>query len=96
MVFLVLLGYYAININDDEFDASKLIGNNQFINNSNSIYNIDIILSFKVFNALINSIILDFGTIYYVRNNENKFENFIFIIIGKTLEISNSAIIVYN
>ena len=56
----------------------------------------NIILLFKVFNALINNIILDFNIIYYVKNNKNKFENFIFIIIGEILEINNNAIIIYN
>ena len=56
----------------------------------------DTILSFKVFNALINNIILDFNTTYHVGNNKDKFENFIFIAIGKTLEISNSATTIYN
>ena len=56
----------------------------------------NIILLFKVFNAFINNIILDFNIIYYIRNNKNKFENLIFIIIKKTLGINNSAIIIYN
>ena len=53
-------------------------------------------LSSKVFNALINSIILDSSTIYYVGNNKDKFENFILIITGEILGIGNSAVIIHN
>ena len=56
----------------------------------------DTTLPFKVFNALINSIILDFGITYYIGNNEDKFENFIPAATRETLGTGNSATTVHS
>ena len=85
-----------MNINDSEFGANKLVDNSQFPDNSNSAYNVDATLASGALNALINSIILDFGITYYIGNNEDKFENFIPAATRETLGIGNSAATVHS
>ena len=95
-MFPVLPGYCAININDGEFDANKLVGNSQLTDNSNSAYNVDATPSSEAPNALINSVILDSGTTCHVGNNKDRFENLVLTATGETLGTGNSATTVHS